>query len=146
MRRTINSLAIILLPALFLAGCATPPPVELDYRCVLANNASFDVARDFSGLVSAEIASKAHLQILSQTRVTGKTSNDVSYIVSLKSTVADKVFVSLLFNQPHRTIALTILGDVRDPEASLIAQRAMKAFSEMFPGSRLVPVSGNEAM
>jgi hypothetical protein len=145
MRGTIRPLALILLLAGLLAGCATPP-VELKYRCVLPNNLTFDIARDLAGLFATEIASKAHLQVLNQTRLTGKTPNDVTNIVSLKSTADDKVFVNVLFNRPYRTIAMTISGDIRDPEANLIAQRAIDAFSKLFPGSNLAPFAGNQAL
>jgi hypothetical protein len=146
MRRTTSPLSLAFLLAAFLAGCATQPVVELDYRCVLPNNVSFDVTRDLAGLFSEEIVAKANLQLLSQTRQTGKTSGDVTYIVSLKSKVAENVFVNVLFNRPSRTIAVTILGDIRNPEANVIAQRAIKAFSTVFPGSNLVPSSGNQAL
>jgi hypothetical protein len=128
-----------------LAGCATRP-IEIDYRCVFPDNVAFDIARDLSVLFAEDIALKANLQVLSQTRQTGKSLTDVTYIVALKSKVSEKVFVNVLFNRPHRTMALTITGDIRDPEANAIAQKAVDAFSRLFPGSVLAPFAGNQGL
>ncbi len=144
MSRATNRLTVALLIA-SLAGCATPP-VEIDYRCVFPDNVAFDIARDLSVLFAGDIALKANLQVLSQTRQTGKTLNDVTYIVALKSKASDKVFVNVLFNRPHRTMALTITGDIHDPEANAIAQKAVEVFSRLFPGSALAPFAGNQGL
>ena len=128
-----------------LAGCATPP-LEIDYRCVFPDVVAFDIARDLSALFAEDIALKANLQVLNQTRQTGKTVSDVTYIVALKSKVSEKVFVNVLFNRLHRTMVLTITGDIHDPEANVIAQKAVDAFSRLFPGSTLALFAGNQGL
>lgn len=132
--------------AVVLGGCAAPQPTEIDYRCVLPNTLAFDFASDLATLFGNAIAEKAHLQILNTTRLKGSAANDVTYIVSLKSTNVEGLFVNVLFNRPYRTIAVTISGDIRNPEANLIAEDAVKSFSEVFPGSKLTLFSGNQAL
>jgi hypothetical protein len=128
-----------------LFGCATPA-VEIDYRCVFPNTVLFDVTRDLSVVFADEIAHQAHLQVLSHTRQTGKSVDDVTYIVSLKSTVSEKVLVNVLFNKPNRTMVLSISGDIHDPEATLIAQKAIEAFPRLFPGAALAPFKGGHGL
>ena len=136
---------MLILLAFGLGACAAPP-TDINYRCVLPKTASVDADPDLATVFANQLAASARLQVLSQTRLKGKVSNDVTYIVSLKSAAADRVFVNVLFNQPFRTVAVTIAGDVGNPEASLIAQKAVKVFSAMFPGSILAPFSGNQAL
>jgi len=136
---------LLILLAFGLGACAAPP-TDINYRCVLPKTASVDADPDLATVFANQLAASARLQVLSQTRLKGKVSNDVTYIVSLKSAAADRVFVNVLFNQPFRTVAVTIAGDVGNPEASLIAQKAVKVFSAMFPGSILAPFSGNQAL
>jgi hypothetical protein len=145
MRGNTGALPSIILLAFCLGACASPP-TEINYRCVLPRTASIAADPDLATAFANELAASARLQVLSQTRLKGKVSEDVTYIVSLKSSAAEKVFVNVLFNQPFRTVAVTIAGDIRNPEASLIAQRAVKVFSAMFPGSDLAPFSGNQAL
>jgi starvation-inducible outer membrane lipoprotein len=145
MIRTTNTLSVILLLAVCLGGCAAPP-TDINYRCVLPGTSSIGADPDLATAFANELAASARLQVLSQTRLKGKVSNDVTYIVSLKSSAAAVVFVNVLFNQPYRTVAVTIAGDIQNPEASLIAQKAVKVFSGMFPGSKLAPFSGNQAL
>ncbi len=137
---------MILLLAFCLGGCATPAPTVLNYRCVLPKIAVIDVDPDLATAFASGIAASAKLQVLSQTRLKGKVADDVTYIVSLKSSAADGVFVNVLFNQPYRTIALTISGDIGNPQAAVIGQKAVSFFSAMFPGSTLAPFSGNQAL
>ncbi len=145
MRKTTNPLPLIFLLAFCLGGCVTPAS-ETNFRCVLPKTAPVDTDPDIATVFANELAAKAGLQVLSQTRLKGMVPIDVTYIVSLKSTAAAGVFVNVLFNRPYRTVALTISGDVHNPEAGVIAQRAAKVFSAMFPGSSLAPFSGNQAL
>ncbi|HMD61360.1 MAG TPA: hypothetical protein VKG78_08010 [Opitutaceae bacterium] len=149
MSRKTDALSLILLSAIWLGGCASPATdagADLNYRCVLPKSVSVATDPDPATAFAGELAAGARLQLLNQTRVKGKTSDDVTYIVSLKSSSADGVFVNVVFNQPYRTVAVTISGDVRNPEAGAIAKRAQAAFSAMFPGSSLAPFSGNQAL
>jgi hypothetical protein len=143
--RSTNTLPVILLLAVCLGGCAAPPS-DINYRCVLPRTASVEGDPEIATVFANELAASARLQVLSQTRLKGKVSNDVTYIVSLKSSAASGVFVNVLFNQPYRTVAVTVAGDVQNPEAGLIMQKAVKVFSGMFPGSKLTPFSGNQAL
>src|ERR1039457_586618 len=127
MRRTTGALPLIILLAFCLGGCASPP-TDINYRCILPKTASVDAEPDLATAFANELAASARLQVLSQTRLKGKISSDVTYIVSLKSSAADRVFVNVLFNQPFRTVAVTVAGDIWNPEASLIAQKAVKVF------------------
>jgi hypothetical protein len=145
MTRATNTLPVVLLLAVCLCGCATPP-TDINYRCVLPKTASVGADPDLATAFANELAASARLKVLSQTRLKGKVSNDVTYIVSLKSSASPGVFVNVLFNQPYRTVAVTIAGDIQNPEAGLVAQRAVKVFSAMFPGSRLAPFSGNQSL
>jgi hypothetical protein len=146
MRRTISVHWLLLAAVLCLAACATAPVTALNYRCVLPKTTVIDVDPDLATAFAGGIAAGAKLQVLSQTRLKGRVTEDVTYIVSLKSSAADGVFVNVLFNQPYRTMALTISGDVQNPEAGVIAQKAVKVFSTMFPGSTLAPFAGNQAL
>jgi len=144
-RRSLSALPLVVVSAFVLGGCATPP-TEINYRCILAKTASIAADPDLATVFSGELAAGARLQFLGQTRLKGKISNDVTYIVSLKSSAATGVFVNVAFNQPYRTLAVTIAGDIRNPEAGVIAQKAVTVFSAMFPGSSLAPFSGNQAL
>jgi len=145
MCRISGAVASILLLAFLLGGCAAPT-TEINYRCVLPKIASADADPDLASVFASELAASARLQVLSQTRLKGKVSKDITFIVSMKSSAAAGVFVNVLFNQPYRTVAVTIAGDIRNPEAGVIIQKAVKVFSAMFPGSNLVPFSGNQAL
>lgn len=132
--------------AVVLGGCAAPQPTSINYRCVLPNTLAFDFASDLATLFGNEIAAKAHLQVLNQTRLKGNAANDVTYMISMKSTNVDGLFVTVLFNRPYRTIAVTITGDIKNPEANLVAQEAVRSFSRMFRGSELTLFTGNQAL
>ncbi|HEY1765610.1 MAG TPA: hypothetical protein VGF85_11850 [Opitutaceae bacterium] len=127
----------------FVAGCATPV-VEIDYRCVFPNKALFDLTQDLSLVFADAIAHQANLQVLNQTRQTGMSPTDVTYIVSLRSKAAQDVFVNVLFNKPTRTVVLSISGNIRDPEATSIGQKANEVFSKLFPGTHLDLVQGKQ--
>lgn len=146
MHRIRSSLSFILLFAACLGGCVAPQPTEINYRCVLPRSASIGDDSELAAAFAGQVAASARLELLSQTRLKGKASNDVTYIVSLKSSAANRVFVNVLFNEPYRTVAVTISGDVHNPEATAIARDSAKVFSAMFPGLVLAPFSGNQAL
>jgi len=141
-----NTLPFVVLIGALLGGCAAPAPAELKFRCVLPKMALVGVDPDLAAAFASRLAAGARLQVLSQTRFKGKASNDVTYIVSLRSAPAATVFVNIAYNEPYRTVALTISGDVRNPEATRIAQESARAFSALFPGSALAPFSGDQAL
>ena len=139
------TLPLVILGAVLLGGCAAPAqPAELKFRCVLPKAALAAVESDLATVFASRLAEASGLNVLSQTRQTGKSSSDVTYIVSLRS--AKGVFVNILFNVPYRTVALTLSGDVQSPEAAKVAREASQVFSAVFPGSTLAPFSGNQAL
>jgi hypothetical protein len=144
-RRPKGVLTLLVLLALWVGACAVTP-TEIKYRCILPKTAAIDADPDLGTVFANAIAAKAKLEFLNQTRLKGMVANDVTYIVSLRSSSAQGVFVNVLFNRPYRTMALTISGDVGNPEAGLIAQRSIKVFATLFPGSTLAPFSGNQAL
>lgn len=144
MKRTALGLTSVLILGI-LAGCATPV-VEIDYRCVFPNNALFDLTQDLSMVFADAIAHQADLQILNQTRQTGRSPGDVTYIVSLKSKSPEDVFVNVLFNKPSRTVVLSISGNIQDPQANAISRKANEAFSKLFPGAQLTLVQNKQRL
>ncbi len=146
MPKTTSALPFILMLAAFAGGCAAPQPTEINFRCVVPKVFTIAPGTDIAIALASRLTAAARLEVLSQTRLKGKASNDVTYIVSLRSSAASGVFVNLLFNEPYRTVAMTISGDVRNPEATRIAQEAARVFSLMVPGSVLAPFSGNQAL
>jgi hypothetical protein len=145
MRKISNRLPLMILLAVCVGGCVAPS-TEINFRCVLPKTVAVDTDPDIATAFANELAAKARLEVLSQTRLKGMVPIDVTYIVSLKSTAAPGVFVNVLFNHPYRTVALTISGNIQNPEAEVISQKAATVFTAMFPGSRLAPFSGNQAL
>jgi len=146
MPRTTSALPFILMLAAFTGGCTAPQPTEINYRRVVPKVFTIAPGTDVAIAFASRLTAAARLEVLSQTRLKGKASNDVTYIVSLRSSAASGVFVNILFNEPYRTVAMTISGDVANPEATRIAQESAKVFSLMVPGSVLAPFSGNQAL
>ena len=140
------ALPLVILVAALLGGCAAPRPAELKFRCVLPKAAVVVAESELASAFANRLAAACRLDVLSQTRQTGRTSADITYIVGLRSAVVSSVYVNVLFNVPSRTVAVTISGEIRHPEASRIVREASRVFSVVFPGSALAPYSGDQAL
>ena len=146
MPKTTSALPIMLMFAACVGGCVAPQPTEVNYRCVLPRIFAIEADTELAEAFASRLAAAARLEVLSQTRLKGRASNDVTHIVSLRSSAANGVFVNVLFNVPYRTVAMTISGDVRNPEVERIVRESARVFAAMIPGSVLTPFSGNQAL
>jgi hypothetical protein len=143
-RGAILALSVLSVAMFDVGGCNEPIPNELSYRCDLSGTA-IDVNRDLATRLADQLAAEEKLQVEGHTPITG-TSFDANYIVELRSSLSENISVSILCNEPQKIVAVTIRGNVRDPEASAIGQKAAEVFSRICPGSTLAPFVAREGI